>query len=751
MKKLALVSALMSAAWGSSTTTWEMNTHQDFVKGRFDGVSLSRNGRLTLAPRMDPVFSSDQPVIWSVARTSEGVLYAGTGHRGRVFRIEPGGKSSVVWTSEQPEVFAVTVDAKGVVYAASSPDGKVVRIENGRVTDYFSPGSRYIWSLAVAPDGALFVGTGDEGKVFRVTAAGQGEVYYATGQSHITALALDQEGQLLAGTEPNGILYRVTAKDKAFVLYDANLPEIRAIVPAADGSIYAAALGGSVAKRANTAAQAAQGAGATVTVTSAPTTITVTESAATQAGELTPPDAGKPATPPAQAAAQPSSGVTLPYAQPIDIPGVEKSAVYKIHSDNTVETLWSSKEENAYDLLALAGQLLISTDSSGRIFGVSPDRKVTLVLQTNEAEATRLLPSDKSILAATGNMGRIYRIGDQPGSKGSYESPVHDAGTTARWGSLSWHGDDVTGSTVTFRTRTGNSSRPDRTWSEWSAPLSQRVGSRIASPNARYIQWKAELAATNGTPALDNVSVAYLPQNTAPQVKSITVTTQFTGSGAKTAAATQPAIPAYTVTVTDTGDTTMSTSSGTPTQTLSRAAAQQITIVWQAEDLESDSLVYSLYFRGENEREWKRLRENMNENSYTLEGDVLADGKYYFRVAVSDRLANPPEVAREAEMTSAPVLIDNTPPLVHAGQPVRNGSRIVVSFDASDGTSPLRRCEYSLDASGWTPVPASDGVIDTQNEQFSLSLDNVAPGEHLLVIRVIDSANNTGLTKVVLQ
>ena len=33
---------------------------------------------------------------------------------------------------------------------------------------------RYIWSLAVAPDGALYVGTGDQGKIFRVTAAGQG-------------------------------------------------------------------------------------------------------------------------------------------------------------------------------------------------------------------------------------------------------------------------------------------------------------------------------------------------------------------------------------------------------------------------------------------------------------------------------------------------------------------------------------------------------------------------------------------------
>ena len=54
------------------------------------------------------------------------------------------------------------------------------------------------------------------------------------------------QGRLLAGSEPNGILYRISARDKAFVLYDANLPEIRSIVPMPDGTVYAAALGGSL-------------------------------------------------------------------------------------------------------------------------------------------------------------------------------------------------------------------------------------------------------------------------------------------------------------------------------------------------------------------------------------------------------------------------------------------------------------------------------------------------------------------------
>ena len=56
--------------------------------------------------------------------------------------------------------------------------------------------------------------------------------------------------------------------------------------------------------------------------------------------------------------------------------------------------------------------MLFSTDQNGRIYGLSPDLRVTLVTETNEGETTRLLPSEHSILAATGNMGHIYRLGD---------------------------------------------------------------------------------------------------------------------------------------------------------------------------------------------------------------------------------------------------------------------------------------------------------------------------------------------------
>ena len=220
------------------------------------------------------------------------------------------------------------------------------------------------------------------------------------------------------------------------------------------------------------------------------------EAQAAPGGEIKPPDAKQ--TGGTAIAAPTAPQVSTQFTPVVDISGVDKSAVYRINPDNTVETLWSSKEENVYDLLALEKQLLFSTDENGRIYGLTPDRRVTLVAETNQGETTRLLPSEHSVLAATANMGRIYRLGEGPGATGAYEAPVHDSGTASRWGSLSWRADVPAGCSLVFRTRSGNSAKPDRTWSDWSEPLTVPAGSRISSPNARYIQWKVEMAGGAG-------------------------------------------------------------------------------------------------------------------------------------------------------------------------------------------------------------------------------------------------------------
>lgn len=735
MKLRSLIPGLLLLSFASvgtaaTTQTWDMSGYTDFARGRLNGLSLSRDGKLLLGPRVETLFDSSQSSIWSVAQAPDGSLYLGTGNRGRLYRVDANGNGILVWTADQPMIFALAVDSNGVVYAATSPQGKIYRIQNGQASEYFSPGTRYIWALAMAADGSLYAATGDDGKIYRITAARQGSVFYETGQANVTALAFDQAGHLLAGSEPNGILYRFDQNGKAFVLYDANLPEIRAILPDKNGSLYVAALGGGSGRRANSPTAAASMAAATA-VPTVSTSITVMD----QQGGLN--AIPKPETPKASSS-QSSPITTLSTGE---ITGVEKSALYRINSDNTIDTLWSSKEENIYDVALDGSSVVFLTDGQSRIYRMDGDRKPTLLSQDNDGDAIRLINTPRGLLAAMGSPGKILKLTGASQSAAWFESPVHDSNTVARWGRISWRG---SGSGIQFRTRSGNSARPDPTWSNWSDPISNADQASITSPNARYIQWRAEF--TSPSASLDSVSIALLPQNGPPVIRSITASAQQKPAASSNTSSSASA--AFSITVSDAGDT--SAAAGTPTQTISRGAGQQIQISWQADDPDGDKLLYNLYFRGEEENQWKLLRANMTDNTFALDGDVLADGRYFFRVTASDRLSNATQYAREAEFVSTPVEIDNTPPTVNVAAPVRSGSAVVISVDSEDRGSALRRFEYSLDAGPWTPVEASDGVTDSAKEHFEIRFNNLT-GEHLLVVRAWDATGNAGLAKVVVR
>ncbi len=743
MRRIGLAAALLALPLaGAGTAVWEMSTWKDFLGGVFQNVSLSREGRLALGPELQTVFASEQPLLWAMARGTDGSIYLGAGHRGRVFRVDRNGKSSLLWTAPEPEVFALVAAPDGSLYAGTSPDGKIYKITaSGQASEFFHPQSKYIWSLVVGRDGALYAGTGERGRIFRIDASGKGELYYDTRQGHVTSLALDGSGALLAGTDPNGILYRVSAAGKAFVLHDSPLAEVRSIEVTADGTIYAAAMGGTAARLQQPGAATA---GAEIPL--APVTTSITVTAAAEPAQQLPKPVEAPKPPAAPAA--PSAAAPAPAAP---IPGAQRSALLRINTDNTVETLWSSAEENVYAVLPVEGGLLFSTDDHGRIYRLEPGRPAALVAQTGEEETTRLAAVGDAVLALTSNLGKLYRLGRTPAATGRYEAPVRDAGNVSRWGRLSWRAEAPPGAAIEFYTRSGNSTRPDDTWSEWAGPLRNPEGETVRSPSARYIQWRAEFRGpAGGAPVLESVSLPYLPQNTAPSLNSILVvpTAQPAKAPATPASATSTAD--FSITVTDTG---APANPGTTTASVGRSAAQSqaVSVSWQAEDPDGDKLTAQVWFRGQGESRWKLLRENVAESYLTIDSDALADGVYQVKVMVSDAPSNPAPAARAAEMISAPFLLDNTPPAARSLGVERSGDRAVVRFEARDSASIVRRAEYSLDAGPWTPLWSDDGISDSKVETFAVILEKLSPGEHLVTLRVLDAAGNAGLAKAVVR
>jgi len=730
---LALFCALAANGMAATSTAWEISGFNDFLKGRLHNLSLTSDGILKPGPGIQWNAALNQPAAWSMAATPDESLYVGCGHQGRVVKVAPDGKTSTVFSGQQSEVFAVASDTKGNIYFGTSPNGGVYHVENGGAKEIWRAPAKYIWAIVAAADGSLYIGAGEPGKIFHVNADGTSSLFYDTQQMNVTALALGPDNTLLAGTDPNGILYQISGPSKAAILYDSTLPEIRSIAVDSRGNIYAAAMGGAVSSRGANGGTAATQAVTAVTATS-PTVITVTED--------NEPSAVKAATDATRTSGMATtSGTTT--AGIVEVSGAEKAAIYRIQPDHSVETIRSSKEENIYDLTLDGDAIWFSTDDHARIYKMEGSH-TTLIAEPGDGEATRIAKAGSRFYALLSNPGRLIAFSETGGQIATYESPVHDATSVARWGHLQWYG---AGSGVKFQTRTGNAARPDATWSDWAEPAASN--NLIASPVARFIQWRAEWPAKNAA-ELTTVDVPFLPQNGAPTVRSITVTAVL-GTNAQKIAAPANNSAAYSITVTDTGEAPAASSATSASQSVSRLQSTQTQISWQADDPDGDKLAYSVYFRPEGATVWQLVRSRMFENTLLLDADVFADGRYYFKVTASDSPSNAAAYAKESDLVSSAVLIDNTPPLVTLSKAVRDGATVDLDADAKDNTSPLRLCEFSVDAGSWQPVEAVDGVTDSPQERFHIHIEKLKPGEHLVVVRVYDSANNAGLARIILQ
>jgi sugar lactone lactonase YvrE len=739
-----LVLAVAVPARGVDTNFWQIGSFDEFLQGTLTGVSLSKDGELTLAPEAQAVFSPEEALALSLARDRAGDIYVGTGHQGKVFRVGPDQKASLFFTAHEPDIFAMTEGPDGDLYVGSSPEGKVYRVApDGKSSVFYDPRTKYIWALLFDAQGRLYVATGDKGQILRVDPTGKGEVFFDSKQTHIMCLELDPQGNLLAGSVPNGLVYRITPQGKAFVLYQASLPEVHDLALDSQGHIFAATLGGAGGKGspelllAPPAGTPSGGGGVT--------TVTVTASTESE------PARGKTQNPPA--ASHPSFNRPGPYAAPslpLQLPQ-GRGALVEIFPDSTAETVWSSNNESIFGLAVRKTDVLFSTDTHGRIFDLDPKRdgeKLTLLAETHESLTTRLLLRGSDLYAATSNAAKLFRIGTSPTHEGTFEAPVKDTKFVSHWGVLVWRGDVPAGCALEFYTRSGNSERPDHTWSDWAGPYSNPNGDPVASPPARYVQWKAILRASGGaSPTLDDVSVSYLNQNLPPEIRSLSVST----SGERTG----PAGPGPSANVSmGTGLTVTATptvSFGGTSPAPSPIAKAPVSLTWQAEDPNGDQLVYALYVKATDEEEWHLLKDKLHQTSYTIEPGALPDGKYVARLVASDEDSNPPNLARTSELPSAPFWLDNTPPGVQILKKTITGSSAEVQFVAEDTTSPLRSAETSLDGKAWQDAVSDDGIVDSRKETFTIKLTHLDAGEHILALRAYDTAGNPGVGKAVIR
>ena len=458
---VALLSVFALATWvmAGLPIFWTLESQPEFLTGEVDGLSIAHDGVISLAPATQSLYESTDPFFWSLVSDREGNLYAGSGNNGKVYKIDREGKARVLVDTAELEVHGLALDRQGQVYVATSPRGRVYKVSpDGEQQVFFDPDDRYIWALAFDPVGNLLVATGDKGYLYRVSPSGDSEVLFASQETHLMCLATDADGNIYAGSDSNGLVFKIDSGDRVSVLFDTPFREVRALVVDAAGNVFAATIND---VKGPTAPPAPGAPTATTPPQTAPAkgmteSVTVTVSAS-----------------PMLAAVTPTAGVT----------GL-RGAVYRIGPEGSAERLWASAEDVPLSLkLERDDRVMVGTGKKGRIFLVRQDKTSSLLLRAEADQVTSIYSTDgRNVFFATSNPAKLYRFGTRRRPEGEYRSPSKDTETVSSWGMVRWEGRSPTGTGVVIQTRTGNSSKPDNTWSDWSPPYTISDGEQIASP-----------------------------------------------------------------------------------------------------------------------------------------------------------------------------------------------------------------------------------------------------------------------------
>jgi outer membrane protein assembly factor BamB len=755
---LGILASFPVLVFAEHTRSWRQSTYDEFLKGTATGVAVRSDGRLELSPRFKLISDADASYLWSARVDPQGVLYAAGGAPAKVFRFDASGKPSVAFESTDLAAQAIAFDAQGNLYVATSPDGKVYRVSaSGEKSVFFDPKTKYIWDLLFGTDGTLYVATGDKGQVLAVSPEGKSELLYNSDEAHIRVLAFDPRGSLLAGTEPSGRVLRITRitgkdarkdRDKepaatGFVIYETAKREVTSLAVAPDGNIYVSAIG----------EKQRPGQSATVITTTSQGVTTITGPGTVNAG-------------------------TQQNATPfIPFPPLLSSSIYRLSPDGAPEELWTSRDDVVYTLaLNSDGRLLAGTGNNGALLAVDGRGVFAQLAKSGSAQITSITRSASGkIYLCTANPGKVFSVGPEYEPEGTYESRSFDAQLFSQWGRLEWWGPPPAApqpakSAVSskneprleFFARSGNTEDPGKEWSRWFGPYSKP--STVECPAARFVQWKAVIHDGRPGDGIDWVNLAYLPRNVAPVIDGIAVQDPgVRAQGANTIqSGQQPAANLKMPLSSGPGGVLITQSTPARFEQPPQGFTQKgyASVLWSAHDENDDELRFAVYYRGENEMQWKLLKDKLDQRFYSWDATALPDGAYYLKITASDATSNPPAAARGTERESERFVIDNTPPAIEGfsadalnrcqGQSCQLA--VTVKFVARDATSSIERAQYSIDGGDWILVAPTGNVSDSTEERYQFSISvSMKPGEvdkeHSFAVRAYDHFDNVGSAK----
>ncbi|HJQ38675.1 MAG TPA: hypothetical protein VKB93_16180 [Thermoanaerobaculia bacterium] len=725
-KKLLFVfAALITAAnaFAVAPQFWRLNNAEEFLAGESEGFAITSRGELKPAPAMKKIATLTDPFVLSQTAAPNGDRFLGTGNDGKVYRLR-GEELKLLFTAPEPEIYAIAF-AGGALYAGSSPNGKIYRVdpESGKQTTFYDPQQAYIWAIEPLDNGDFAVATGVDGKLFRVTPKGDGKVLYDSADTHIRSVAQRKDGTLLAGGSGKGRIYEIGKDGSAHALFDSPLNEISAIYVDANNVAWAAGV-------------------SNVLPSSAPAKAAPKNQQQQQQGQGAQASGGEQKK---EGEATATTEVSFSFEDNSASAAQAGSAeVYKIMPDGFVDTVRKFEREMIYGISGGSvdsngsGSVLLGTGPNGRIYELR-DGELALIGATPEKQVVSI---SKNIVTTT-NSGAVYRLESGLAPNAEFRSAAKDVERYSRFGHYRVVGRNLSNGNVAVAFRSGNTRTPDGTWSNWSAPQSTIEGS-VTAPAARYVQWKVQMPKASNDAAIDELTLAFINRNIAPEIAAIAVqdpAVVFISSA-------YPASP-QVVEATNPDEYGIFSSLDNPRE---RSAADQgkrvfrkgfRTVTWRASDDNGDSLRYALSFREKGADRWLRLRDNMEETQLNFDTSQLPDGQYELRLSVSDAVDNPDSPLTDVK-EGVEFQVDNRAPAIAVTE---RGDDVTVRI--TDDASPVGRVEYSADAQKWIRLTPTDGIADSSDETYQLKRSDVAG--KFVIVRAVDAYYNVVTKSITLR
>ncbi|WP_353071500.1 hypothetical protein [Tunturiibacter gelidiferens] len=696
--------------------------------------------------------------LWSVERydemekgNAEGVSIRSDG------RLEAGPASSLVYESGKSYAWALASDAAGNGYVGlggtAAGSALVMKVTpEGTATQIFAGKELAVQALRVAADGSVLAATSPDGKVYRIPAGGGAAVVVfdpamtEEKPKYLWDLAVGTGGEVYVAAGAPAVVYRVPAGGgKAEVLFKTADQHIRCLLLAPDGTLWAGSDGSGVVYRFATGTV-----GAKPFAAYAAGRREITALAMDAAGDVYAAGVGTKGhstLPPLPVTG--GVGVTITFVQPGSSTAAgsntlvpDGSEIYRIAADGAPQKLLTLKDDVVYGLAVRNGSLLVATGNRGRVYRIdvgkidagktdagrldaSGSGRFSDVAHLEASQGMAFAAVKDGLLIATSNSGKVFRLGDAVAPAAIYTSDVFDAQSFSQWGRAEVRAGSAAG--FDLFVRSGNVESPVMGWSEWA-----RVGrdGSFAVPPGRFVQWKAVLRSGG---SVDAVGLNYLQRNLAPVVDEVVVQPGARVTPVTPVAANATVQVAFPAAAGATPAVSFSTDSNAA-PLMAQKDKTAVTVRWMAHDDNGDDLMFAVWYRGVGEANWRLLKDKISERVYSFDSALLPDGRYEVKVVASDAPVHTDAEALTGERASEVFVVDTTPPvpgvltatkqtLFEQSGPNKAASTFIhATLEARDATSPIAHAEYSIDAGPWQYLEPVGKVSDSLSERYDFTV-----------------------------